>query len=152
MANPMYGQNKLDAKLQTIANAIPGGVSVQAHKVMTFDIAVDNTSSGVGTNGADTGYKIPANSLVTHASIINTGSVDLAAGAKTLDVVAKSTTAIDLTASAAALAAGDTVSANLGIYVDVDTAILADGAIQTGSGSTTLKVVIHYIALNEISA
>jgi len=147
MANPLYGQNKLDDKLGILADALPNGLSVSAHKALSFDIAVETTGNA---QNADTGYDIPAGSILVGAWIINTGAVALASNAATLDVGGQ-----DLTASISGLGAG-AVKGDAAIdnqYFDTATSILVDGSsgIVTGSGSTTLKVIVHYIDVSAVS-
>ena len=137
----MYGQNKQGEALDAISQ----------HKktVKVFDIYVDTDSPD---DNADTGITIPANSVITSATITNLGPTALASGAKTLDIVCADTNATDLTASAASLAVGVSVAMAatlVPVYVRAATNILVDGNIYTGSSYTTLRVAIEYITFDD---
>ena len=149
MANPLYGLNRTDSRLKTIADSAVGGLTIGAHKVLNFNISVTDTASGVTAQDGDSGQVIPAGSLIKSAAIINIGSVALAANALTWDVGGT-----DLTASLSGLAAGACKSADIDdLYIAAETPVLCDGGsgAVVGAGTTTLKVIVHYIDINAVN-
>ena len=152
MANPLYGQNKADDKIDALAAAyVSSGVLLSKNvrqlvvQNADFDTVADDDVIGA----------IPADSLIVNVTVVNSNAGDLAVGTSLHIEAGAGGTALtgDIKTLAATTAAGGDADSDLPYYWEAGgNLVWALGGANSTSNGVAVTVIVEYIpAVTSIS-
>tara|TARA_Y100000310_G_scaffold215235_1_gene216195 strand:- start:1689 stop:2147 length:459 start_codon:yes stop_codon:yes gene_type:complete len=145
MANPLYGQNKADNKLDDLAAAY-ASTSTLLSKNVRMGVKHYTDFSAVAND--DVIMAIPADSLIVGVTVINTHASEAFAVATSLNVEAGvdgDVLSADLKTLAAGVAEGGSEDADVPYYWAAGGNLVFAGGTNSTAADTTATVIVDYI-------